>query len=951
MAEVKNIRILPVSKYSGDALTLSEWLANYYRYSKCYGWTDDQMVERLPLHLEGIALNICTRMTNDEKDTWEHLNENMKRKLMIGNPEQVQLRAFRSRMRKSGETAIDYAYAIRSLADRALVGVPDHQQNILILDQFLSGLNSQLRKQILITEPTTIDEALTKVMLFEQYDTHNQVVGVFESDDYMPMKSSKNNEIYRNNSLYDSTSEDEYYYDQRQNYRNRDSRMQRNYANYDKNGNNYSRDRSNSNERYSKNCTFERPNFSDRSYKNTSRKYDDRYRSNNYINSINDMKFNNYRNQSSQRNDYCAVNEQSGSRIQCYYCGQIGHMARTCRLRYADQEYGSRSNSMDRSINVLQDNDNDYFQEDVKCNECHRYGHTSNLCSTQRMSVFPYPKNNFNQKRNQTETEFKQYEPTINLIKETLSSDQINNLKRMEIESENEQIQIKRLANKRNLKNKCTIIDEKHFSKNERQQQIKNIHRKLEKETNVEKCYELIKILSDIKFKQNEIEPLIKILRQYRQNDSSIRYIISSIFKRYGKKSRKSNKVSDIIECRIIANDKIECNLKIEKDSTVKTLRQRMINVLKITDNYNIVICDDNGFKIEPEGYLLDIGCSLSDLNLFTLNYELCNDNDIIDINTSNRTREINIIDSSVNEIENINLDNDRSSLSNFIEKIPNDDIIKSIISRNIDDCVELNAEILEIEEDLQDLLEYESVRLIYSVFQRGTDTNIAVNEFVECLENCVITKEFVSNLKDESLSMVTTSEQCKKVHNVLSETLGLQSNYDNDYNNISVKLVTINKVEKENILDETFLLDKTTSQNIGKIKNNLSRTELCIPYTENNKHLWLNYSNAIFDVFQLIYCMYSVLWRKHKQGCLLQNNSVQSLHLQLSLIVLHIYGTFRKTVWVMRFTDQRLFRSKHVMNDRIPCKNSVRKIRRPHYDDSYGSPDNPTIYVFIKLK
>ena len=39
-AEVANIRILPIKKYAGDPLTLADWLTDYYRHAKCFGWTE-----------------------------------------------------------------------------------------------------------------------------------------------------------------------------------------------------------------------------------------------------------------------------------------------------------------------------------------------------------------------------------------------------------------------------------------------------------------------------------------------------------------------------------------------------------------------------------------------------------------------------------------------------------------------------------------------------------------------------------------------------------------------------------------------------------------------------------------------------------------------------------------------------------------------------------------------
>jgi len=652
MDEVKNIRVLPISKYSGDALTLSEWLANYYRHAKCYGWTDALMIERLPLHLEGIALNICTRMTNAEKDTWEHVNETMKRKIIIGNPEQAQLRAFRTRARKSGENAIDYAYAIRTLADRALIGIPDQQQSNMILDQFLSGLNPKIRKQILITEPTNIDEALTKVMLYEQYDPQNQVIGLVDTDETTPAVL-KGIQIYRRNNSNNSVSDNEQ--EPRNNYQNRDSRMQRNYDNHERQWDRNFQNRSTSNERFSRNSTPERRNF-----ENNNKKFNNHYRNNSGYNNFNETKYNSYRNSSPQRNNFNRVQEQSGSRVQCFNCGKIGHLARNCRQRNSNREYGSRSNSMERSTYGQQVRDNVNFQGKVKCFECNKYGHFAKSCPTLRKSVFSYTKNNYKQQRREQSpfknVSFSKNSPNINLTEQILRSNDINCYEQWDVEENNDKIRSGRFKNMYKNPNKKNI-GVLYSSRKNRQNIIKDIYVKLDKEMDLQKHHDLIRKLADIKFKVNEIEPLIKILRHHRRADPIIRTILFSIFKRYSSKSIKSTKISEIIKCHIITYNKMNFYIELDKTATVSDLRKYILEIMQIPDNEHIIIRDDTELKIESEGYLLDVGYTLSDINVFNVHYEF-------------------------NDLGNENLSDNEASLDDYYQK--NTDLNKASNKMNM---------------------------------------------------------------------------------------------------------------------------------------------------------------------------------------------------------------------------------------------------------------------------
>ena len=74
---------------------------------------------------------------------------------------------FRGRRRKKDETFIELGYALRRLAIRAYPNIAHEAREEMILDQFLTGLDAEMRKHVSLAHPGGVDQAIT---LATEYD-------------------------------------------------------------------------------------------------------------------------------------------------------------------------------------------------------------------------------------------------------------------------------------------------------------------------------------------------------------------------------------------------------------------------------------------------------------------------------------------------------------------------------------------------------------------------------------------------------------------------------------------------------------------------------------------------------------------------------------------------------------------------------------------------------------
>ena len=402
-------QIIPMDKFDGDPDSLSDWLAMYDTSAKALEWTTIMMTKRFPLHLSGFASKAYLQLTDTERATWDTLVRAFRKKLSIKDNIQTNMKEFCSRVQKPNEKVIEYGFALKTAAERAIQGDgTSDMRKQLLFTQFITGLRPEIKSHALLLEVDNFDDALKKARLIEENglitkgiraidftnDTKmysiEDVRSLLKSSQPSPKNDYCASMSYRGNSPtpYRDHSNDRDSGYRRNNYY-RDSSRNRDDHNYRSNRD-YSHDRNNS---YRSSNNNYRDNSRDRGY---DRSYNDyRGRSpnrqefgskgvNGFDRNISDVrskygKYNadhtkpSYRDSMYSTNNSKSVNERYRSQsprenrrpVTCYHCGENGHVKTECRkLRNENNQDRER---VDRNGKV-------------QCYNCKSFGHMARSC-------------------------------------------------------------------------------------------------------------------------------------------------------------------------------------------------------------------------------------------------------------------------------------------------------------------------------------------------------------------------------------------------------------------------------------------------------------------------------------------------------------------------------------------------------------------------------------------
>lgn len=83
---------------------------------------------------------------------------------------------YRNRRRKKEESASDYGYAVRRLAQRAYPSVSFSTLETQVIDQYADGLNNiEVKIHVILNKPTTLDRAISLATEYEAIDRINKI--------------------------------------------------------------------------------------------------------------------------------------------------------------------------------------------------------------------------------------------------------------------------------------------------------------------------------------------------------------------------------------------------------------------------------------------------------------------------------------------------------------------------------------------------------------------------------------------------------------------------------------------------------------------------------------------------------------------------------------------------------------------------------------------------------
>ena len=589
MSANSKVRMLPIQKYSGDPNKFADFMAEYYRVAKVFEWTPEQMIARIILSLEGLAEKVRSRIPPVTNQTWEEFVTSFRNKLIIGDHTQSQLRTLRKRMKGANENVMTYAYAIRTLAEQGLPDIKADARDQIILSQFLEGLPADMRKHIIMAEVKTLDEALTKATLYEQYDDKRSVnVVEWETDE---------GEIEKPKKSYEKT------YEKSPGFR--DSGREQNRS---------SRENSWDRNLRGRRSAEASPN---REYRGRSpSNYGEGSRNNRGYSQRGTHSNQGYTNQQGQP----WRNGRSGKPLICYNCGKMGHPARLCR----GQRTGPRSQPGDRNQAgyVPRDNVNQFGM--TQCFNCKQNGHMARSCPLLQGNMFTRQSNS-RENSPARRVSFSKPEAKEVAAEEDDRDEQIRRLqaelsdeKRRRLRERNPDKEEKRKGKKSTVSTTGGLEEgsrgQKLYTYMERLMKLKKMH-------DDDKVLAILKEIKSQKLTEGELEDLMPAIRAYRHQKHKIGKICKELMKRYFQKVLRRDPAG-IFKCRINMFDKITLDFKFPVIVTVEHLLKRVAKEIHSRNIHNWEARDIDKLRLANEETVLACGCTKKGVNYIYVTFD-----------------------------------------------------------------------------------------------------------------------------------------------------------------------------------------------------------------------------------------------------------------------------------------------------------------------------------------
>lgn len=135
------------------------WIKNFDRIAKANGWSKEKRCITIPAFLRDRAAEHYESLEEDAKDDYDILCESLRERFI---PKELQTLYYSNLFgckQKDQQSVDDYASEITKLTSRAYVEMPKRQKEILTKEHFVQGLNPDLKRFVLMSNPKTFEEA------------------------------------------------------------------------------------------------------------------------------------------------------------------------------------------------------------------------------------------------------------------------------------------------------------------------------------------------------------------------------------------------------------------------------------------------------------------------------------------------------------------------------------------------------------------------------------------------------------------------------------------------------------------------------------------------------------------------------------------------------------------------------------------------------------------------
>lgn len=153
---------LKVDTYDGTG-RLKEYLEQFELVAQAYNWTNGEKVMVLATNLRGKACSVLEAKEKVSSLTFEGLSEKLQQRYGEKLEARTYSTLFFNRRQKFNETISVFGTEIERLAELAYPDCPFEVCKIIACDRFISGLNNNFVKQMLLVEgQTSLKEAIER---------------------------------------------------------------------------------------------------------------------------------------------------------------------------------------------------------------------------------------------------------------------------------------------------------------------------------------------------------------------------------------------------------------------------------------------------------------------------------------------------------------------------------------------------------------------------------------------------------------------------------------------------------------------------------------------------------------------------------------------------------------------------------------------------------------------
>ena len=147
---------------------LDEYLSHFELVSQWNDWGIDEMGMQLAMSLRGPASRCLSTLASEMRTSYQAICISLRRRFAPVERRMSSKCEFRSRLRKAGETANEYAADLSRLGAKGWPDVSVETQECVLLEQFMSGIGDRdARRHIMLGHPVRLQQA---VSLAEEHD-------------------------------------------------------------------------------------------------------------------------------------------------------------------------------------------------------------------------------------------------------------------------------------------------------------------------------------------------------------------------------------------------------------------------------------------------------------------------------------------------------------------------------------------------------------------------------------------------------------------------------------------------------------------------------------------------------------------------------------------------------------------------------------------------------------